>query len=119
MGNVDGLTVSRPRRGNQFTITELAELFKFAAIGVGQPQVVFATAITDKHQLFTVGRKAWLRGKVTAADNGLGDTTGDGQLIKITQELEHQILTVRGNVQRHPAAFIGLKGDGRWGLRVT
>jgi hypothetical protein len=110
-GGDDVVAVGSPGRRGELALFVLAELFGIRAVGVGDPDVFGAAAITEESDFLAVGGKARLRVEAHAGGEFAGFAAGDGHRVEIADQFEDEGFTVGRDVEGKPGAFGGFEFD--------
>ena len=107
------LAVRRPDGVVDLSLLLFCHLFRVRAVGIHIPKIVDAVPVAGEGDLLAVGTEPRLN-----IERGSGRQTtclaaGDRENVQISEEVEHDLLSVGTDIDGHPGSFVGGKADVR------
>jgi hypothetical protein len=95
----------------QQVLALLADLHRVAAVGVHDPDVLGAVAVTDERDARAVRAEARLEVPLDAVGQRLGLAAVDPHAVDVAEHVEHQMPAVGADVHVRPARLARVDGD--------
>ena len=109
------LAVRCPDRRHVVLPLGVGELARPAPVRAGHPDVLGAVAVAHEHQHRAIGRVARLHVVRLPAGDARRVAPRDGERVQVAEQLEHDRLPVRRQIERDPRPLVGREVQGAGG----